>query len=127
VKTGQILRPKNGWPSRRKSLQCGGISSSFGAVALPGQIEGKIVAYSESGDLISDLANERLRDVPHAMATIACDEHETVGIFAADHPEEPLTLMAVLGKGGSLELTIVGENAKAMLGVRIGEKVVIKW
>jgi hypothetical protein len=94
---------------------------------LPGQIEGKIVASSESGNLISDIANERLRDVPHRMATIACDEHETVGIFAADHTEEPFTLMAVLGHGGCLELTIVGESAKAMLGVRIGEKIVVKW
>jgi hypothetical protein len=94
---------------------------------LAGQIEGKIVAFSESGDLVSDVANERLRDVPPAMATIACDEHETIGIFPVDHPEQPLTLMAVLGKSGCLELTIVGESAQAMLGVRIGEKIVVKW
>lgn len=94
---------------------------------MPGQIEGKIVAFSESGDLISDIANERLRDVPHPIATIACDEHETIGIFTADHSEEPLTLMAVLGTSGCLELTIVGESAKLMLGVRIGETIVVKW
>jgi hypothetical protein len=94
---------------------------------LPGQVEGTIVAYGESGSLVSDIANERLRDVPHAMATIACDEHETIGIFPADHIEEPLTLMAVLGACGCLELTIVGESAKAMLGVQIGEKIVVKW
>ena len=35
--------------------------------------------------------------------------------------------MAVLGSSGCLEITIVGESAKAMLGVRVGEKVVVKW
>ncbi len=94
---------------------------------MSGQIEGKIVAYSESGNLVSDIAHERLRDVPREGVGVACDEHETVGIFHADHPEDPLTLMANLGPSGCLELTIVGESAKAMLGVRVGEKVVVKW
>jgi hypothetical protein len=35
--------------------------------------------------------------------------------------------MAILGTSGYLELTIVGESAKLMLGVKLGEKVVIKW
>jgi hypothetical protein len=94
---------------------------------VPGQIEGKIVAYGESGNLVSDIAHDRLAAAPRDAATITCDEHETIGIFPADHPEEPCTLMAILGPSGCLELTIVGESAKAMLGVRIGEKVVVKW
>jgi S-adenosylmethionine hydrolase len=94
---------------------------------VAGQIEGKIVAYGESGNLVSDIANDRLREAPRDSATTTCDEHETIGIFAADHPEEPFTLMAILGAGGCLELTIVGESAKAMLGVKIGEKIVVKW
>jgi S-adenosylmethionine hydrolase len=94
---------------------------------VSGQIEGKIVSYSESGNLVSDIAHDRLCDAPRDSATTSCDEHETIGIFPADHPEEPCTLMAILGPSGCLELTIVGESAKAMLGVRIGEKVVVKW
>jgi S-adenosylmethionine hydrolase len=95
---------------------------------VPGHLEGKIVAYGESGNLVSDLPNERLRDLPRAAeATIICDEHQTLGIFPADHPEEPCTFMAILGTSGYLELTIVGESAKLMLGVKLGEKVVIKW
>jgi hypothetical protein len=58
---------------------------------------------------------------------VACDEHETIGIYPADHPEQPFTLMAILGHSGFLEMTIVSESAKAMLGVRIGEKIVVKW
>src|SRR5688500_642886 len=95
--------------------------------ALPGQIEGKIVASTESGNLVSDIANDRLRDVPHAMATIACDEHETIGIFTAMQPERPVTLMSILGCSGCLELRFVCEIAKAMLGVRIGETIAVRW
>jgi hypothetical protein len=94
---------------------------------LSGKLEGQIVAYGESGNLVSDIAHERLRDVPRQGVAIVCDEHETVGLFPADHPEEPMTLMAILGPSGCLELTIVGDSAKAMLGVRVGEKVVVKW
>jgi S-adenosylmethionine hydrolase len=94
---------------------------------LAGQIEGTIVAIGESGNLVSDIAAERLRDMPRESATIACDEHETIGIFPADHREQPMTLMAIVGASGTLELTIVGESAAMMLGVRVGEKIVVKW
>lgn len=95
---------------------------------MAGQIAGKIVAYSESGNLVSDIVNERLAGAPRGEeVTVTCDEHQTVGIYAADHPEQPFTLMAILGTSGNLELTIVGESAKAMLGVRIGEAVTVKW
>jgi S-adenosylmethionine hydrolase len=96
--------------------------------AMPGKIEGTVVAYSESGNLITNIPHERLRDVPGTGGvTVTCDEHQTVGLYAADHPEEPFTLMAILGPSGALEITIVGESAKAMLGVPLGEKVVVRW
>jgi S-adenosyl-L-methionine hydrolase (adenosine-forming) len=95
---------------------------------VPGKIEGVVAAYGPTGNLITDIANERLKLAPSGDAVrIACDEHETVGIYSADHVEEPSTLMAILGPNGFLELTIVGDSAKAMLGVTIGEKVVVKW
>jgi S-adenosylmethionine hydrolase len=95
---------------------------------VPGKIEGKIASYGESGNLVTDIANDDLRDAPRDNSvTVTCDEHQTIGIFPADHQEEPFTLMAVLGSSGRLEITIVGESAKSMLGVRIGEKVVVKW
>jgi len=92
------------------------------------KLEGKVVAYSDTGNLVTDIPHDRLSNLPAADAvTVTCDEHQTIGIYPADHPEEPFTLMAVLGKSGFLELTIVGDSAKAMLGVRLGEKVVVKW
>ena len=95
---------------------------------MPGQLQGKIVAYSESGNLVSDIAGDQLAGVPRGEeVTVTCDEHQTFGIYPADHPEEPFTLLAILGPSGCLELTIVGESAKAMLGVRLGEAIVVKW
>ncbi|MEX2173491.1 MAG: SAM hydroxide adenosyltransferase [Pirellulaceae bacterium] len=95
---------------------------------MPGKIDGQIVAYSDAGNLVSDIPHDRLHDVPRGEGvSVACDEHETVGIFPADHVEQQCTLMAILGPSGCLELTIVGESAQAMLGVRVGEKVVVKW
>ena len=95
---------------------------------MAGKIEGKVVAYGESGNLVTDIAVDALRAAPRDQTvTITCDEHETVGIYAADHPEEPCTLMAILGSDGFLEITIVGDSAKVMLGVALGEKVVVKW
>jgi len=104
------------------------VMRSLGAADVPGKIEGVVAAFGPTGNLITDIANERLKLAPSGDSVrIACDEHETVGVFASDHEEEPSTLMAILGTGGFLELTIVGDSAKAMLGVPLGEKVTVKW
>jgi S-adenosylmethionine hydrolase len=101
---------------------------SRGNSTLPGKIEGSVVSFSESGNLVTDIAHDRLRPLPAGAAvTVSCDEHETVGIFPADHLEQPMTLMAILGPSGFLELTITGDSAKIMLGVAVGEKVIVKW
>jgi S-adenosylmethionine hydrolase len=95
---------------------------------VPGKIEGTVVAYGPAGNLVTDIPNDRVAGVPQAAhVSVTCDEHETVGIFPADHQEEPCTLMAILGESGCLELTIVGDSAKIMLGVTLREKVVVKW
>jgi S-adenosylmethionine hydrolase len=95
---------------------------------VPGKIEGKIAAYGPTGNLVTDIGNDRLKGVPSGDgAKVICDEHETVGIYSSDHQEEPMTLMAILGSSGCLELTIVGDSAKAMLGVSLNEKVTVKW
>lgn len=95
---------------------------------MPGKIEGAVVAYGPTGNLVTDIANDRLKGVPAGDGVkITCDEHETVGIYPADHQEEACTLMAILGSSGFLELTIVDDSAKAMLGVPLKEKVMVKW
>jgi len=101
-------------------------SFAQGAAGVAGKIEGTVVAFGPTGNLVTDILNDRLANVPGG-ATVICDEHETFGIYAADHPEEPSTLMAILGGSGFLELTIVGDSAKMMLGVPLREKVIVKW
>lgn len=95
---------------------------------MPGHIEGTVVAYGPTGNLITDISHERLKGVPRGDSVrVICDEHETVGIYSPDHQEAPLTLLAILGSSGFLELTIVGESAQAMLGVPLREKVIVQW
>jgi hypothetical protein len=57
---------------------------------------------------------------------ICCDDHETVGIFSVDHKGPDSMFLAVL-RSGVLELRIVGMSARELLGIRIGEKVVVEW
>lgn len=95
---------------------------------MPGKIEGTIVAYSEAGNLVTDIPVSKLAAVPRdATVIIRCDEHETQGLFTPDHTEPDFTLLALLAPTGVLELVIVGDSAKIMLGVRVGEKIVVRW
>jgi S-adenosylmethionine hydrolase len=56
-----------------------------------------------------------------------CDEHETRGIFNAYEDQPAMTLIALVGSSGKLELAIVGESAAAMLGISVGTPVTIQW
>lgn len=95
---------------------------------LPGKVTGKIVAISDAGNLITDIVASQLADAPRdERLTVACDEHVTQGLFDANHQEPPMTLLALVGPQGQLELCIVGDSAAIMLGVRPGEKVVVEW
>lgn len=95
---------------------------------MPNKIQGTIIRVTDSGNLVSDIVAAQLQDVPSDdRVTIRCDEHETVRIFRAEHSEPPMTLIAVLGGSGNLELEIVGDSAQMMLGVRVGEKIEVEW
>jgi S-adenosylmethionine hydrolase len=95
---------------------------------VPGKIEGKVASYSDSGNLVTDIPVERLRTVPRdPSVTVTCDEHQTVGLYLPDHKEPEMTLLALLSDSGFLELVIVGDSAKIMLGVRPGEPITVQW
>jgi S-adenosyl-L-methionine hydrolase (adenosine-forming) len=95
---------------------------------VPGKIEGKVVSYSEEGNLVTDIPVERLRSAPRDPSlTVTCDEHQTVGLFEPGHNEPDMTLLALLAASGFLELVIVGDSAKIMLGVRVGQPVIVQW
>ena len=58
---------------------------------------------------------------------ISCDDHETLGIYETYADQPPMTLIALVGSSGGLELAIVNDSAQLMLGVRQGEKVTVRW
>ncbi len=95
---------------------------------MPGKIEGTVASVSEAGNLVTDISAEQLDGVPRGdSVTVRCDDHETNGIFEENHNQPAATLIAVIGGSGQLELEIVGDSAKIMLGIAVGERVEVEW
>ena len=95
---------------------------------MPGNVQGQIVSFTPEGQATTDIAVERLNAAPRDIScTIHCDEHQTAGLFPPTHSEPDMTFLAILGQGGFLELVIVGDSAKLMLGLKVGDKVSVKW
>jgi S-adenosylmethionine hydrolase len=93
-----------------------------------GKVRGKIVSATEAGNLVTDLTADQLTAAPRGEQTVVrCDEHETRGLFTPDHQEPDFTFLALLNAEGKLELTIVGDSARDMLGLRPGMEVVVEW
>jgi len=95
---------------------------------VPGKVIGKVVAFSQQGNLVTDISAEQLMHAPRdERLTVRCDEHETNCLFDAGHQQPESTLIAVISAMGRLELEIVGDSAKLMLGVPLGEHVEVSW
>lgn len=92
------------------------------------KITGAIQSIDSFGNLITDITEEMLEGVPRDESVVVhCDEHETIGIFKAYADQPPMTLIALIGSSGHLELAIVDDSAKIMLGVAVGTPVVVTW
>lgn len=97
-------------------------------VILPRSIRGSVESIDSFGNLITDITEAMLSDVPRDESVrITCDEHETLGIFRTYSDQPPATLVALIGSSGRLELAIVDENAAAMLGIGTGTTVTLTW
>ena len=95
---------------------------------MSGKIIGKVVTFSDQGNLVTDISAEQLQHAPRdARFSVRCDEHETNCLFDVGHNQPAATLIAVISSSGRLELEIVGESAKLMLGVPLGEAVEVRW
>jgi S-adenosylmethionine hydrolase len=92
-------------------------------------ISGNVIEVTPDGDLITDISVDQLSSVPRdeSLKVVVDEEHETFGLFPADHQQPPMTLIAVLGSDDSLRLHLVGDSATMMLGVRKGAPVLLKW
>ena len=99
-----------------------------GAEKLADRIEGEIVSIDSFGNLVTNITREMLADVPRDEdVTVRCDGHETHCIFETYADQPPMTLIALIGSNDQLELAIVNESAKMMLGVVVGTPVEICW
>ena len=92
------------------------------------RIEGRVVSVTDSGTLVTDITSEQLRLAPRdERVRVQCDEHFTLGLYGPDHSEPEMTFLAVISDDEALQLEIVGESASAMLGVGVGDRVVVQW
>lgn len=96
---------------------------------MPGKIKGEVRSIDSFGNLITDIEAAKLADVPTDpdRVRIKCDEHETQGLFKTYADQPQMTLVAVIGSSGYLELAIVGDSAAIMLGVRAGAPISVEW
>ena len=92
------------------------------------RIAGTITGADERGNLISSITPEQLAGAPtDESAVIEADGHQTLGIFPVDHDQPEMTLIATVGPSGHLELSIVGDSAKIMLGIPVGAEITVSW
>ncbi len=99
-----------------------------GVIKVANRIEGEVVSIDSFGNLITNISRAMLADVPtNDRVAIYCDEHETRGIFATYSDQPSMTLMALIGSNDHLEIAIVDDSAKIMLGIEIGTTVEVSW
>lgn len=95
---------------------------------MAAKLQGEIVSVTDAGDLVTDISVDKLDGAPtDERVSIHCGGHVTSCIFPADHDEPEMTFVAVQGKSGCVELSLVGDNASQFLGIRPGAAVTIKW
>lgn len=92
------------------------------------KVQGTVLSIAETGNAVTDITADQLRSAPRNEQTaIRCDEHETRGLFSVDHQEPPCTFLALLNAQGQLELSVVGDSTRDMLGLRPGVDVEVEW
>jgi S-adenosyl-L-methionine hydrolase (adenosine-forming) len=99
-----------------------------GAVKVANRIDGEVTAIDSFGNLVTNITREMLADAPTDESVgVFCDEHETRGIFTTYADQPPMTLIALVGSSDCLEIAIVDDSAKIMLGVAAGAPVRVEW
>lgn len=95
---------------------------------MANRIDGSVVAISDSGGLVTDIVNEQLSGVPRdESVSVDVGGHKTIGIFDEQHDQPDSTLIAILGDHGALRIELIGISISEMLGINVGERVVVEW
>lgn len=96
--------------------------------AVSQTLTGKVVEVDSAGNLITDIPSDRLRGAPtDASLRVVVDEHETYGLYPANHAQPSMTLVAIADGNAPLKIVLVDDSASAMLGVRVGAMVEVHW
>lgn len=102
--------------------------SNESSTALSNCIDGTVASCDTSGNLVTDIPNDSVAGiVGDENVSVKFGDHETFGIFPADHSEPDATLVASLGESGFVQIEIVGISLSDMLGVKAGLKVAVAW
>ena len=118
-----VLAKVSQWPTIRgkegsPSLENDGVA----------KITGQVVSVSDAGDLITDIKVADLGAVPRDESVrIKCEGHLTIDIFPTEHGQPEMTFIALEGKSGCLELSLVGDDASRFLSISVGSTVAIAW
>lgn len=95
---------------------------------MANRIQGQVSRISETGNLITDISVDQLNEAPRDESlTVKFGDHETFGLFPSEHGQPDATMVATMGISGCVEIEIVGIPLAEMLGIRVGEKVIVKW
>jgi len=97
--------------------------------SVASKIKGIVVQINSDGDLITDIADEQLVGIDRSAETkiVVDDEHETFGLFEANHNQPAMTLIAIVEPKQTLRLHLVSDSASMMLGVTKGAKVEVRY
>jgi S-adenosyl-L-methionine hydrolase (adenosine-forming) len=92
------------------------------------RIVGAVLEIDSFGNLITNVTDDMLVGRPtDNRAWVICNIYETWGIYNTYASQPQGTLVALVGSSGRLELSVVGDNAAARLGIQIGEPVTVAW
>lgn len=96
---------------------------------MSGSVKGKVIEVNSRGSLVTDITATQLGTAPRdASVRITVDEHETFGLFGAEHGQPSMTLVAIVEDGDApLTIELVDDSASALLGVRSGAPVEVNW
>ena len=91
-------------------------------------LSGKVIEVDDTGSLVTDIDGSKLTGAPRdASLRVVVDEHETYGLYAADHSQPEMTLIAIADSDTPLRIELVGDSASGMLGVKVGAPVEVSW
>jgi S-adenosylmethionine hydrolase len=94
----------------------------------PGRIEGRIEEIDSFGNLISNISELLLAEVPHDhRTTVETCGRKVQGIVRTYGERSPGELVALVGSSGWLELAVVNGNAADDLAAMVGDAVTVTW